>query len=133
MNKNLMKVARMALVVVISICSLAGCSKKIPAGTYETSLESTSGEEKWNVAYTFEGSKVHATATCEVTGLGIVSAETAEGTYEIAENDDGNLLLILDFDEKTDHFHDESDVYEEGDGYIMYGGIKWTKVEEEGQ
>ncbi len=126
MNRSFKKVIKVTLAAVILACALAACGKKeVPSGSYEAGSGFLG--QTWNVTYTFKGSKVEA--SYEIKLLGTVSTETAEGTYEIAETDDGGLEITFDFKEETDYFDDGTYDYAEGDGYIMVGGLKCTKAE----
>ncbi len=125
MKKTFIKVLTLTLVAVMLVCSLASCAKKVPSGSYEAELDLFG--QSWNVTYTFKGSKVEAVS--KTTVLGNVNTVTAEGKYEIVENDDGTMEITFDFEEENDSFKDSTVTYKEGDGYIELGGVKYNKVE----
>ena len=72
-----------------------------------------------------KGNKIVAESSVSI--LGIDKSTTAEGTYELIKYDDGDLEIKIDFEEETDLFKDGTYAYEEGDGYIKIGVIKYEK------
>ena len=125
MKKTFIKVITLTLVAIMLVCSLASCGKKVESGSYEAEIEVLG--QSWNVTYTFKGSKVEAVN--KITLLGNVTTETAEGKYEIVENDDGTMEITFEFEEENDSFENKTVTYTEGDGYIELGGVKYNKVE----
>ena len=125
MKKTFIKVLTLTLVAIMLVCSLASCGKKVESGSYEAEIEVLG--QSWNVTYTFKGSKVEAVN--KITFLGNVSTETAEGKYEIVENDDGTMEITFEFEEENDSFENKTVTYKEGEGYIELGGIRYNKVE----
>ena len=125
MKKTFIKVLTLTLVAIMLVCSLASCGKKVESGSYEAEIEVFG--QSWNVTYTFKGSKVEAVN--KITLLGNITTETAEGKYEIVENDDGIMEITFEFEEENDSFENKTVTYKEGDGYIELGGVKYNKVE----
>lgn len=121
--KNFTKILALTLIAVMMLCMFTGCGKKVASGSYSAEL-SVAGQS-WKVTYTFKGNKVEAEN--KITFLGQVSTETASGTYEIKENDDGTMEITFEFKEETKAFENKTLTYKEGDDYIELGGVKYTK------
>ena len=123
--KKVLRFVALSLILVLGIGALASCgAKKVPAGSYEAELSILGQGTK--VTYTFSGNKVEAVQ--KTTVLGMVNTETAEGTYEITENDDGTMQIAFDF-EDNDVFEDKTYSYAEGEDYIKIAGVEYQKVE----
>ena len=125
MKKTIVKVLALTLIVVMMVCTFAGCGTKVAAGTYSGELEMLG--QSWKVSYTFKGNRVEAEN--KITFLGQVKTVTSTGTYEIAENDDGSMEITFEFDEESDAFKNGTVTFEQGDDYIKLGGIKYTKAD----
>ena len=120
--KKTIRIVALMLVLVMSVCALASCGKKL-SGEYAASVGDLAG-----TSYTFKGSKV----TIKYTVLGF--EKTIEGEYEITTNDDDKEVIIFTFGDDAE----DADKYEgefafaegkEGDTeYIKIGGAKYTKV-----
>lgn len=125
MKKTFIKVLTLMLVAVLLVGSLASCGKRVPRGTYEAELEILGQSVK--TSYTFKGGKVEVTT--KTTLLGQVNSQTAEGKYEIAENDDGTMEITFEFETENDVAKNGTVTYKEGEDYIELGGIKYTKAD----
>ena len=126
MKKTFVRAFSLALVAVMLICTLASCSKII-SGTYVAEI---GGElAGYSASYTFSGKKV--TVEKEATIVGFSNTVTLEGTYEIAENDDGDLTITLTFETEDDDVKSGTFPFSQGeeDGvkYIKIAGIKYTE------
>lgn len=125
MRKTSMKFLALALILVMMVCTFAGCGTKVSASTYQAELEMFG--QSWKVSYTFSGSKVEAEN--KITILGQVHTETASGTYEILENDDGTMEITFQFDEENDSFQNGTVTFEQGEDYIKLAGVQYNKAE----
>lgn len=125
MTKNFVKVLALLLIVAMMACVFTGCGAKVTAGTYTAELEVLG--QSWKVSYTFHGNKVEAEN--KITFLGTVNSETASGTYEITENDDGTMEITFTFEEENDSFKNQTLTFEQGEGYIKLGGVQYTLAE----
>ena len=111
------KILSTVLVCVLMVCmifSLASCAKTL-SGTYTDGLNITT--------YTFSGNKV--TVSAPIVG-------EFEGTYSIAENEDGKLEITLDFGDEEDAGKYAgtfafSEGEEDGKSYIKIGIAQYTK------
>ena len=112
--KKTIRIVALMLVLVMSVCALASCGKKL-SGEY------AAGGDLAGTSYTFKGSKV----TIEMGGV------EAEGTYKIK----GDKITIEFADENEDDaswsdifqlLNGEHD-FEKGDDYIKIGDTKYTK------
>lgn len=123
MKKATAKVFALVLVVVMTACALTACAKTI-SGSYEGKV--SFGIAEYNVAYKFSGNKF--TAVRKTTSiLGNVAEITCSGTYEITENDDGTMLIALDYSEDDEYFEDGTFTFEQGDDYIKIGIFTYNK------
>ena len=118
-----MKKLLCVVLVVVMMLSMVACAKKLK-GTYEAEIDIM--VMKYTATYEFSGSKVSAIKKT-TTILGTVDTVTLEGTYEIAENDDGTMEITLNFETKDDQIQSGTFTFEEGDGYIKIAGIQYTK------
>ena len=122
--KRTIRIVALMLVLVMSVCALASCGKKI-SGKYEGELDL--GVAKATVTYDFSGSKVEIT-TKTTNILGQVETETEEAKYEITENDDGTMEITF-ITEKDGKEVENTVAFEEGDDYIKLGIAKYSKVD----
>ncbi|MBQ8431420.1 MAG: hypothetical protein IJX28_00900 [Clostridia bacterium] len=122
--KKFTKILALTLVAVMLVCTFASCAKKL-SGDYEGEVNFVIG--KASVTYSFSGSKV--TVTSKTTVLGNVNTTTYEGTYEIAENDDGTMEITLTIENGDDNVKSGTYTLEEGEDYIKIAGIQYNKVE----
>lgn len=115
----------LALVMVLSmVCVIfASCAKTL-SGSYKGEVDAF-GLAGAEVVYEFSGSKVTVTATAEV--LGFEKTSEFEGTYEIAENEDGDLEITFTFEDEDAEKYGGTVSLEEGDDYIKLGGVKYEK------
>lgn len=123
MKKTFVKVLALTLIVVMMLCTFAGCSKKVTAGTYEAEISLLG--QSYKVSYTFKGNKV--TAQTKLTVLGQVKEKSVSGTYEITENSDETMEITFEFDEETDVLKNGTVTFEQGEDYIKLGGVTYTK------
>ena len=113
--------AILALTLVIGlVLSLTSCSLMFGSYTNDT----------LNTTYKFLGNQV--TRTTEVTIFGVTSTTTAEGTFEIGENSDGDTVITFDWDEEDEDSTSisvpfEQGVDDEGNKYIKILGVKYIK------
>ncbi len=124
--KKLFKSVALLLVVVTLCLSLASCGKKI-SGTY---VAEVGGDMLgYTATYTFSGKKVDVKKEATVAGF----AKTTEltGTYEITENEDGELEITLSFETEDDDIKSGTFAFSEGEEndvkYIKIGLVKYTK------
>ena len=113
----------MALLMVTLV--FASCAKTLK-GTYkaEIGIGVLAG---YTASYTFSGKKVEISKTATV--LGSSKTTTLEGTYEIAEKDDGTMEITITLDSEDDDIKSGTFTFEEGEDYIKIGLIKYDKVE----
>ncbi len=123
MKKTFVRVLALSLITVMVLCAFASCSKKL-SGSYESELSILG--QTWSVTYDFKGDKV--TVTSKTTVLGTVNTNTAEGTYEIIENDDGTMEITLTFEKDDDTATSGTYTFEEGEGYIKIGGKQYNEL-----
>jgi hypothetical protein len=123
MKKNIAKFIALIMAVAMLACMLASCGQKVASGSYKAEVEFLG--QSAGVTYTFKGNKLVAESAVSI--LGIDKSTTAEGTYELIKYDDGDLEIKIDFEKETDLFKDGTYAYEEGDGYIKIGVIKYEK------
>ena len=127
MKKTFVRIVALSLIAVMMVCALASCAKTI-SGTYEAKV-GVDGLAGYTATYTFSGKKVTAVKKAEIAGF---EKETElKGTYEITENDDGELQITLKFETEDDDVKSGTFPFSEGeeDGvkYIKIAGIKYNK------
>ena len=107
-----------AVLLVGCVFALASCGKRL-SGKYE--LDAVVASK----TYEFKGKNV--TITYEAFG----QDATIEGTYSIAENDEGDLEITFTFadDEEGADEYEGTFKFEEGDGYIKIAGVKYKKAD----
>ena len=111
--KNAMKIFALALCLVMMVSVFAACGDI--TGEYEYSQSIAGYEMTMTLDFaTFSNS---VTVTTSVTGE---EDEVEEYTYEIS--DDGKKVTLTDANGDT-----ETLSFEEGDGYIIVGGMKFTE------
>lgn len=125
MKKTSAKLFALILASVMLVCVLASCGKKVTAGSYTAEIEILG--QSAGVTYTFKGNKIEAESKVEI--LGFENSKTAEGTYEIVKDDDGDMEIKIDFEDETDIFKDGTYSFSEGDDYIKIAGVKYEKDE----
>ena len=108
----------LALTLVLGVVfSMASCGKLL-SGKYKSGI----------TTYEFAGNK--ATVTYELFGF----QKSIEGTYKIAENEEGDMTITFTFEgeeEGSDDYAGEfafAEGTENGEDYIKIGLIKYTKV-----
>ena len=127
MKKTFVRVVALSLIAVMMVCVLASCGKTI-SGTYEAKV-GVEGLAGYTATYTFSGKKVTAVKTAEIAGF--EKETTLNGTYEITENDDGELQIKISFETEDDDVKSGifpfSEGEEDGVKYIKIAGIKYTE------
>lgn len=121
------KVLSIVCLLALTVCCLfafASCSKKL-SGSYESEISILG--QSYKMTYTFSGNDV--TVESKATILGTVNTNTYEGTYEIAENDDGKMEITFSFENGDDKVKSGTFTFEESDEYIKIGGAQYNKVE----
>ncbi len=108
----------LALTLVLGmVFTLASCGKML-SGKYQSGI----------TTYDFAGNKV--TVTYEILGF----QKSIEGTYKIAETDEGKMTITFTFEgaeEGSDEYAGEfafAEGTENGEDYIKIGLLKYTKV-----
>ena len=118
-----MKKLLCVVLVVVMMLSMVACAKKLK-GTYEAEIDIV--VMKYTATYEFSGSKVTAIKKT-TTILGTVDTITLEGTYELAENDDGTMEITLNFETKDDQIQSGTFTFAEGEDYIKIAGVQYNK------
>ena len=113
----------MALLMVTLV--FASCGKTLK-GAYKAEI-GLGGLAGYTASYTFSGKKVEISKTATV--LGSSKTTTLEGTYEIAEKDDGTMEITITLDSEDDDIKSGTFTFEEGENYIKIGLVKYEKVE----
>lgn len=121
--KTFAKVLSLVLVATMVCVLFASCAKTI-SGTYKGEVDAF-GLAGAEVTYKFSGSKVSVTATASV--FGFEKTIESDGTYEIIENDDGELKIKFTFEDADAEKYSGTFSFSEGDDYIKIGGAKYTK------
>ena len=122
MKRTFVKALALTLIVVMMLCTFAGCGKKVEAGSYSGELEMLG--QSWKVTYTFKGNKVEAEN--KITFLGKVNTVTSTGTYELVENDDGTMEITFEFEKESDTFKNGTVTFEQGEDYIKLAGVQYN-------
>ena len=112
----------MALLMVTLV--FASCGKTLK-GTYKAEIGGSLAG--YTATYTFSGKKVEISKTATL--LGQSKTTTLEGTYEIAEKDDGSMEITISLETSDDDIKSGTYTFEEGDNYIKIGLVKYDKVE----
>ena len=107
----------LALTLVLGmVFTLASCGKMLN-GKYQDPTGVTT--------YEFSGSKVTLT-------VALLGTHTYEGTYKIAENDEGKMTITFTFESEDAENHSGEATFSEGSEndveFIKIDGIKYTKV-----
>ena len=121
------RVLSIVCILALTLCCLfafTSCAKKL-SGSYQTEV-SLFGQS-YTMTYTFSGKNV--TVESKTTILGNVNTNTYEGTYEIAETDDGKMEITLNFEGADDKVKSGTYTLEESDEYIKIAGVQYNKVE----
>ncbi len=112
--KKILSSILVCVLLVGMLFTLASCGKRL-SGRYEISDD---------IYYEFKGNEY--TASLGVAGF----AKTTNGTYEIKENNEGDLEIIF-----TEEGSDDPQAYsfsegeEDGVKYIKISGVKYTKAD----
>lgn len=122
MKKSIRLIA-LALVAIMMVCCFASCAKTI-SGTYKGDINVLLAS--YEVTYEFKGNKVIVTRQIESV-FGDSEPIVIEGTYEITEDDDGELKIEFTYESNDDVVKGGKFDFEEGDDYIKIGGVKYEK------
>jgi hypothetical protein len=124
--KKSIRILAVVLVAVMLCMTLASCGKKL-SGSYKGEINALVAS--YEVVYDFSGSKVTVTRQVESI-LGDSDPIVIEGTYEITEDDDGELKITFEYEKNDDEVVKGGTYnFEEGDDYIKIAGIKYEKVD----
>lgn len=121
--KTFAKVLSLVLVAAMVCVLFASCGNTI-SGTYKGEVDAF-GLAGAEVVYKFSGSKVSVTATASI--LGFEKTVESDGTYKIAENEDGKLEITFTFENSDAEKYGGTFSFEKGDEYIKIGGAKYEK------
>lgn len=121
--KKFAKVLSLVLVVAMVCVLFAACGNKL-SGTYKGKVDAF-GLAGAEVVYDFSGSKVTVTATASI--LGFEKTVESDGTYEIAENEDGDLEITFTFEDDDAEKYSGTFSFSEGEDYIKIAGAKYEK------
>ena len=121
--KTFAKVLSLVLVVAMVCVLFASCGKTI-SGTYKGEVDAfdLAGAE---VVYKFSGSKVSVTATAFI--FGFEKTVEYDGTYEITENEEGELEITFTFEDEDAEKYSGKFSFAQGEDYIKIGGAKYDK------
>lgn len=106
--------------------SLTSCSTLL-MGKYEAEVDAVVAGGK--VTYEFTAFKYTKTTTTEV--LGFEKSSVEEGSFKIAENEDGDLTITFTYEvdgEKKTETASFSQGEEDGVKYVKIGLVKYNKV-----
>ena len=123
MTKTMTRLIAVALVAVMLCIGLASCAKTI-SGSYKGEINILLAS--YEVIYEFKGNNVTVTRKVESV-LGDSDPVVLEGTYEITEDDDGELKIEFTYETEDDVVKGGKFDFEEGDDYIKIAGIKYSK------
>ena len=120
--KKALRITALALLVAILCVCFASCAKTI-SGKYKGEINILVAS--YEVVYNFSGNNV--TVTRQVKSL-IGNADPIEikGTYQITEGETG-MQITFTYETEDDVVKGGTFDFEEGDGYIKIGAIKYTK------
>ena len=121
--KKFAKVLSLVLVAAMVCVLFASCAKTI-SGTYKGKVDAF-GLAGAEVVYKFSGNKVHVKATA--TALIFETTVESDGTYEITENEEGELKITFTFENEDAKKYSGTFSFSEGDDYIKIGGAKYEK------
>ena len=117
--KRIISTVLVCVLLVGSIFALASCGKML-SGKYE--LDAVVG----GTSYEFKGNKV--TVTFELLGF----EKSSDGTYKIAENENGDTEITFTFESKDAEKYAGTFAFsegaEDGEKYIKIAGVKYKKV-----
>ncbi len=122
--KKITKIISLVLVFSLVCVMLVSCGKTL-SGTYSSEIGgSLIGA---GAKYTFKGNDVTITANFGVVGFEM--EKSFDGTYEITENDEGELQITFTFGDDEASKYNGTVSFEENkeENAIIIGGIKYTK------
>ena len=119
--------AVLACVLVLGMMfTLVSCGKKL-SGAYEAEVDIALAS--YEVTYDFSGSKVEVTRKSTLLGASFEPV-VINGTYEIAEDEEGKLTITFEYEGKEDEVvKGGTFAFEEGEDYIKIGLVKYEKAE----
>ena len=117
------KLIALVLVLAMLCLTLASCGMKL-SGEYSAKVEALG--QSVETIYDFSGSKY--TMTVKTTVLGKVNTESIEGTYEIAETEDGKLEITFSVEGEDGKVETTTNTLEKGEDYIKIGLIQYNAV-----
>ena len=125
--KKIISLTLACVMIVALMFTMVSCAKTI-SGSYQGELNVVLA--KYTVTYNFDGNKVEVVHKVSSI-LGNAEPTTVEGTYEIAEDEAGDLTITFTFPQENEDEVAKSATYdfEEGENYIKIGGVQYTKVE----
>ena len=123
--KKSIRVLALVLALTAVLFVFAACGKTL-SGEYSAEIDIV--VLKYTATYEFKGSKVTATKVTNPL-IGDSKTTTLEGTYEIAEKDDGTMEITITLDSEDDDIKSGTFTFEEGENYIKIGLVKYDKVE----
>lgn len=122
--KKIISLVLVCVLLVGCVFALASCAKTLN-GKYRF------GSDSFGTTYEFSGNNV------EVTYYVLGFSKSAEGTYKIAENEEGKLIITITFgddaDDSADEYAGEYVLLEGNEGdteYIKLDGIQYNKIED---
>ena len=127
--KKTVKALSLTLVLAILALSLFACGGKTLSGKYVSDeIDFVLGS--YSASYEFRGNKVTIVKDVDMRIGEDPDPITFNGTYEIVEEDDGDLKikLTLEGDEEDEHIKAGTYALEEGEDYIKIGLAKYTKA-----
>ena len=127
--KKFVKALSLTLVLAMLALSLAACGNKTLSGKYVSDdIDFVVGT--YSASYEFEGNKVTIVKDVDMRVGQDPDPITFNGTYEIVEEDDGDLKIKLTLDGAEEDEHIKAGTYalEQGEDYIKIGLIKYTKA-----
>ncbi len=132
--KRVLSSILVCVLLIGSLLSFASCGKKTVSGTYEGSLNL--GFVAYTVTYSFNGNNVEISSQL-TSAVGSLNPTVINATYEIAEDEEGNMTITFDYGEAEagDGMEEEgvalsfTEGAEGGVKYIKIAGIKYNEAE----
>ena len=127
--KKSVKLLSMALVAVMLCLSLFACGGKTLSGKY-VSDEIDFVVGSYSATYEFKGNNVTITKDVDMKIGSDPDPLVIEGTYEIVEEEDGDLKIKLELNGEDEDDDIKAGTYalEIGEDYIKIASVKYTKA-----